>query len=102
MAAKARITVTLPGDVVEEIDRREKNRSRFVLKAVQRELEQRRREELRRSLENPHPESDQFGETGFDEWAESLPHESASDLVDLTAGSPVRWVPGEGWIEGEE
>lgn len=102
MAATARITVTLPGDMVAEIDRREKNRSRFVLEAVQRELEQRRREELRKSLENPHPESDQFAEIGFDEWAESLPDEPASDLVDLTAGSPVRWVPGEGWIEDDE
>lgn len=102
MAATARITVTLPGDVVAEIDRREKNRSRFVLEAVQRELEQRRREELRRSLESPHAERDEFAEIGFDEWAGSLPDESASDMVDVSAGSPVRWVPGEGWIEGDE
>ena len=102
MAGTARITVTLPGDVVKEIDRREKNRSRFVLEAVRRELDQRRREELRKSLESPHPESDHFAEIGFDEWAERLPDESASDLVDLEGGAPLRWVPGEGWIEGDE
>src|SRR5580704_10001092 len=37
------------------IDWREKNRSRFVAEAVRRELDRRRRAELRRSLNDPHP-----------------------------------------------
>ena len=100
MGAKTRVTVTLAEEIVKEIDRREKNRSRFVMDAVQKELERRRREELRRSLDNPHPDSQQLVETGFDEWAGSLPDDEASDLVDLSAGAPVRWIPGEGWSEG--
>jgi len=51
----ARVTVTLPADVVEDIDKLERNRSAFVLDAVRHELQQRRREQLRRSLEQPHP-----------------------------------------------
>ena len=57
----------------------------------------RRREDLRRSLENPHPQSTKLGEMGFDDWAGSLPDEDVSDIVDATGGTPVRWVPGEGW-----
>jgi Arc/MetJ-type ribon-helix-helix transcriptional regulator len=102
MATTARITVTLPGDVVREIDRREKNRSGFVLEAVQRELGRRRREELRKSLATPHAEAEELAEAGFDDWAGQLPEEPASDLVDLGAGSPVRWVPGKGWIQGDQ
>jgi hypothetical protein len=99
MGNRARVTVTLPERVVEEIDRREKNRSRFVLMAVERELEHRRREELRRSLANPHEESEVLAESGLREWALGLPEESAADMVDLSGGQPVTWVPGEGWTE---
>ena len=98
MAVSERVTVTLPGEVVRQIDRLEPNRSRFFLEAVRHELEHRRREELRRSLENPHPESEALAQTGFGEWARSLPAENVAGLVDLTAGTPVRWVPGEGWV----
>ena len=38
-----RVTVTLPAEVVEDIDRQERNRSRFVLEAVRRELKRRQR-----------------------------------------------------------
>ncbi len=41
-----RITVTFPPDLVREIDRRERNRSRFIQQAVRRELERQRRAEL--------------------------------------------------------
>lgn len=99
MATTDRVTVTLPTEVVEEIDRREANRSRFVLEAVKRELMRRRRGELRRSLRNPQPESERLAETGFQHWAKSLPREAAADLVDVTSGRPVRWVPGKGWKE---
>lgn len=102
MPTTERVTVTLPGEVVREIDRMEKNRSRFVLQAVEHEIERRRREELRRSLENPHSESEEIAEVGFDEWARGLQDEQAADLIDLSAGKPVRWVPGEGWMEANE
>jgi hypothetical protein len=72
---------------------------RVVLEAVRHELQRRRREELKRSLRSPHPESEQLAEQGFDDWAGSLPVEDVADLVDLTAGTSVRWVPGEGWVE---
>jgi len=47
----ARITITLPEALVERIDRLERNRSRFIADAVERELRRRLRAELRRSLE---------------------------------------------------
>ncbi len=100
MPTNERVTVTLPTEVVRDIDRLEKNRSKFVLEAVRHELKRRRREDLQRSLRSPHPESQQVAEEGFDEWAGSLPEENAADLVDSRAGTPVRWVPGEGWVEG--
>ena len=102
MNSRARVTITLPETLVEEIDRHETNRSRFVLEAVERELDRRRREELRRSLENPHPDSTEWADAGLEEWARTLPEETASDLLDLEGGKPVKWVPGEGWIEVKE
>jgi hypothetical protein len=98
--ATDRVTFTLPAEVVQEIDRREGNRSRFVLDAVKRELARRRREELRRSLRTPHPNSVRLAEAGIGEWAKGLPREEAEDLVDVKKGTAVRWVPGRGWEEG--
>ncbi len=97
--AGVRVTVTLTDDLVREIDRREKNRSKFVAEAVRHELDRRRHAELRRSLENPHPESVELAEQGFEEWARHLPEEDAESLVDSNAGKAVRWIPGEGWVE---
>ena len=102
MATVERVTVTLPNELVSEIDRREKNRSKFVAEAVRRELDRRRRAELQRSLQNPHPESVELAEQGLEEWTRGLPAEDAEALVDSTAGKPVRWVPGAGWVEGPE
>jgi hypothetical protein len=102
MATVDRITVTLPTDLVKEIDRREKNRSRFVAEAVRNEVDRRRREELRRSLRNPHPESADLADQGFEEWARGLPEEDTEALLDGAVGKPVRWVSGEGWVEGRE
>jgi post-segregation antitoxin (ccd killing protein) len=99
MASVERVTVTLPDDLVKDIDRLEKNRSRFVAEAVRRELDRRRRAELRRSLKHPHPEGAEFAELGFVEWASGLPKEDAGALVDSSAGKPVRWVAGKGWVE---
>lgn len=97
-----RVTVTLPSEIVQDIDSQERNRSKFVLEAVRRELERRRRNLLRKSLRNPHPDTDAVKELGMEEWYGRLPDEDASSLVDRSAGTRVRWVPGEGWLEGEE
>ena len=94
-----RVTVTLPAEVVGDIDRRERNRSRFILDAVRRELKRREREELKRSLESPHPETSELADAGFDDWAARLPDDEASDLLDFRAGRAVRWVPGRGWTD---
>jgi hypothetical protein len=94
-----RVTVTLPADLVRGIDRLEKNRSKFIQEAARRELERRRRDLLARSLRSPHPETAELAEAGFEDWASSLPEEDAAGLVDLRAGTDVRWVPGEGWTE---
>jgi hypothetical protein len=53
MAGIERVTVTLSDNLLRDIDRREKNRTKFIAEAVRHELERRRRAELRRSLENP-------------------------------------------------
>jgi len=60
-----RVTVSLPADLVREIDRFASNRSRFVAEAVRREVEANRRERLRASLSNPHPESEALVDEGL-------------------------------------
>jgi hypothetical protein len=95
----ARITITLPPELVSEIDRRERNRSRFVLDAVRREIHRRRREELRRSLENPHLETSELADAGLEEWgARGAAAEDAS-LLDPSAGKAIRWVKDRGWVD---
>lgn len=98
MATTERVTVTLPIDLVEGIDRFERNRSRFITEAVEHELVRRRRKGLLRSLEHPHPEAAELAETGLADWGASLP-EGDGGLVDEAAGKPVRWVEGQGWVE---
>jgi Arc/MetJ-type ribon-helix-helix transcriptional regulator len=98
MAAIERVTVSLPAEMVEDIDRLERNRSRFIAEAVQHELARRRREGLLRSLRNPHPEAAELAETGLADWSASLPA-ADEELVDPNAGKPVRWVEGRGWVE---
>jgi Arc/MetJ-type ribon-helix-helix transcriptional regulator len=102
MAGVDRVTVTLPNDLVRDIDRREKNRSKFIAEAVRNELDRRRRDELRRSLDNPHPESAELAQQGLEEWARGLPKEDAAALLDGNVGRPIRWASGEGWVEGGE
>lgn len=94
-----RVTVTLPSELVRQIDRHEPNRSSFVREAVGRELHRRRREALRRSLRNPHPESERLAEAGLGAWAAGLPNEEGG-LVDMKRGTPIRWVPDKGWTRG--
>ena len=93
-----RVTVTLPEELVREIDRHERNRSKFILHSVQRELDRRRREELRRSLRSPHSEGHRFAEIGEAEWLAGLP-DGDEDLVDPANGQAVRWIPGAGWVK---
>lgn len=93
MATVERVTVTLPDHLLRDIDRREKNRSRFVAEAVRRELDRRRRAELQRSLEHPHPETAERADQGLEEWSRGLPQEDPEALLDSTAGKPVRWMP---------
>jgi Arc/MetJ-type ribon-helix-helix transcriptional regulator len=95
--ATARVTITLPAEVVEGIDRLDRNRSKFILQAVRRELARRRREALRRSLRNPHPEAEALAAIGLEAWARRLPEDDPRGLVDLKRGRPIRWVPGRGW-----
>jgi len=99
MATTERVTVTLPVDLVARIDRLERNRSRFITEAVQRELEHRRREELRRSLEHPHPEAVELAAEGLAAWGAGLPP-TEDDLLDPAGGQAVTWVEGKGWVEG--
>ena len=95
-----RITVTFPPNLAREIDRWEQNRSKFIQEAVRQELARRRRAELERSLQNPHPESLETAELGLDDWVKRLPEEP-DDLLDPNAGTDICWVPGEGWREVE-
>jgi hypothetical protein len=97
MPAAERVTVTLRSDLLEEIDRVERNRSRFIAQAVEHELQRRRREALLQSVANPHPETADLADAGVGDWVTDLPEEN--DLVDLSTGTPVRWVEGRGWVE---
>lgn len=98
MATTERVTVTLPIEMVESIDRFERNRSRFITEAVEHELVRRRRDGLLRSLENPHPEAAELADTGLSDWGASLPS-GDEGLVDLNGGKPVRWVEAQGWVD---
>jgi hypothetical protein len=98
MATLERVTVTLPAELVEGIDRYERNRSRFISEAVAHELGRRRREGLLRSLKSPHPEAVELAEQGLADWAASLPPDDEG-LVDVNAGKSVRWLEGQGWVE---
>jgi len=98
MTSNERVTVTLPTELVEGIDRVEPDRSRFIAEAVKHELARRRREMLIRALQAPHPEGCEVAEIGFADWAASLP-EGDEKLVDPAAGTPVRWVEGQGWVD---
>ena len=95
----SRVTVTLPGEVVAEIDRESGNRSRFVLEAVTRELSRRRRAALRASLAAPHAEALLVAEAGISEWGRTLPSDDAEGLLDSSEGRRVTWVRGKGWRE---
>jgi Arc/MetJ-type ribon-helix-helix transcriptional regulator len=95
-STKTRVTVTLPSELLDEIDLQVKNRSRFIAEAVQRELDRRREELLRKSLEAPHSESGEISGVGFEDWVKAGQHDSG--LLDPNEGKEVRWSQGEGWV----
>ena len=97
MSTAERITVTLSAELVEGIDRLERNRSRFIAEAVEHELARRRRESLLSSLSNPHPETADLTDTGLTDWTADLPDEEG--LVDVAGGTAVRWIEGQGWVK---
>ena len=88
-----RVTVTLPPEVVMEMDRMGRNRSRFVLEAVRRELDRRREAALRLSLDRPHPESRELAEQGLADWGGRVSGAGNEDLLLREGGTAVRCVP---------
>ena len=97
MSTAERITVTLSAELVEGIDRLERNRSRFIAEAVEHELARRRRESLLSSVSNPHPETADLTDIGLTNWTADLPDEEG--LVDVAGGTAVRWIEGQGWVK---
>ena len=95
MAGTERVTVTLAADLVESIDRLERNRSRFIAEAVEHELARRRQAALLHSIRSPHADTAALIDTGLGDWVSDLPADEG--LVDVEAGTPVRWVEGQGW-----
>lgn len=95
--ATERVTITLPSDLLDEVDQLERNRSRFIAEAVQHEVTRRRRAALMTSVRNPHPETTQRVDTGLADWASDLPDDDG--LLDPSGGTAVRWVEGQGWIK---
>ncbi len=98
MAETARVTVTLAADLVEDIDRLERNRSRFIAEAVAHELTRRRQAALLQSIRRPHADTVALVDTGLADWVSELPADEG--LVDVDAGTPVRWIEGKGWKRG--
>lgn len=99
-ALSERVTVTMPAELVAGIDRFERNRSRFIAEAVRHELKRRRRQELLRSLEEPHPDSLSTAELGLENWSQGLPA-GDHDLLNPSGGVPVQWCAEQGWLEPE-
>ena len=97
MSARERVTITLPADLLEEVDQLGRNRSRFIMEAVRHEVTRRRRAALRESVRSPHPETTQLVDAGLGEGTASLPDDEG--LLDYSSGTTIRWVEGRGWIE---
>lgn len=92
------MTVTLDADLVDGIDRIERNRSRFIAEAVRHELTRRRQAALLQSIHSPHADTVALVDTGLADWVSDLPADDG--LVDVDAGTPVRWIEGQGWTTG--
>jgi len=98
MSRAERITITLPRELLDAVDQRESNRSRFVQEAVRHELDRRSRQELAESLAHPHPQSGgRLADGGLSEWPLGVADDELVGLIDPNAGEEVRWVEGVGW-----
>jgi hypothetical protein len=97
MSTMERVTVTLAAELVEGIDRVERNRSRFIAEAVEHELARRKRESLLSSLREPHAETLNAADSGLADWTADLPDDEG--LVDLKGGTAVRWIDDRGWVK---
>ena len=95
-----RVTVTMPAELIAGIDRFERNRSRFIADAVRHELKRRRRQDLLRSLEEPHPDSITTASLGLESWRQSLPAGDEA-LLDPRGGVALHWSEEQGWQEPE-
>src|SRR5438270_6294086 len=96
MANAERVTVTLAADLLEAIDRIERNRSRFIAEAVEHELSRRRRDALLQSMRTPHPETTDVTDAGLTDWTPELPNDEG--LVDPAGGTAVQWGEGQGRV----
>jgi len=56
-----------------------------------------RREDLLKSVRDPHPETVDLADTGLGDWAADLVADEG--LVDREGGTAVRWVGGLGWVK---
>ena len=99
-ALSERVTVTMQAELVAGIDRIERNRSRFIAEAVRHELKRRQRQELLRSLQEPHPDSIITAELGLETWSQGLPA-GDHNLLDPSAGVPLHWMREKGWQESD-
>ena len=97
MPATARVTISLPAGLLEQVDQLERNRSRFIAEAVQREVTRRRRAALMDSIRSPQPETTQAADAGLGDWTSDLPDDEG--LLNPAEGIAVRWVEGQGWTE---
>src|SRR5436190_2112790 len=95
MANAERVTVTLSATLLDEIDRLERNRSRFIAEAIEHELTRRRHDGLLQSVRSPHPETQEF-DSSLADWASNMPNDEG--LVDPVGGTAVRWIEGQGWV----
>lgn len=94
--ATERVTVTLPIELLEEVDQLERNRSRFITEAVHHEVARRRRAALMKSLESPHPDTHVI-DAGLADWTSDLPDDEG--LLHPSGGTAVRWIEGQGWTK---
>jgi hypothetical protein len=95
MSNTERVTVTLPAEWLDKIDRLERNRSRFIEKAVRHELDRRLRDALLQSVRSPHPDTTALVGDSQADGTSDLPDDEG--LVDSFGGTEVRWIEGQGW-----
>jgi post-segregation antitoxin (ccd killing protein) len=97
MSTMVRVTVTLSAELVEGIDRLERNRSRFIAEAIQHELARHRRDALLSSVRNPHSKTVDLADAGLGDRTADMADDKG--LVDVAGGTAVRWIGGQGWVK---